>query len=192
VNLYPHQAAQAKHQLWSICTVYTPLGACHQQCQRRLRSVAPNCHGERNSPQTAGYINISNYSSLKTIKLHVRKIWLFTVYSDVLNPLSVENWLLRKIQLKIWICFPTLNNLKTLHTHSINHCCHLCHKLKDTHPLALYWAIKLASHGNLTHRIALRRTYKTIPTICLWCVKSTIISSVGSRWRAWKETMTKC
>jgi len=39
---------------------------------------------------------------------------------------------------------------------------------------------------------ALRRTYKTIPTTHLRRMKSTNISSVGSRRRAWRSTMTTC
>jgi len=54
VSLYPHQTAQAQHQLSSVSTVNTQLLRCRRQCQRRPHSIAPNFHAERSSPQTAG------------------------------------------------------------------------------------------------------------------------------------------
>jgi len=86
-----HQAGQAQHQLWSHSTVYAPLLACCQQCERRPLSFAPNFHGKRCSPQTAGDLNISNYTILNTFKLHTRRIWLFAARPDALNLLSVMN-----------------------------------------------------------------------------------------------------
>jgi len=41
-------------------------------------------------------------------------------------------------------------------------------------------------------RVALRRTYKTIPTTCWPRMKSTNIFSEGSRRRAWRRTITMC
>jgi len=50
----------------------------------------------------------------------------------------------------------------------------------------------LLSDGNGTLPVALRRTYRTIPTTHLVCVKSTNISSVGTRSRVWWRTRTTC
>jgi len=192
VSLYPHHSAQAQHQLSSLSTVNTPLLACGRQCQRRPLSVAPNFHAERSSPQTAGNLNISNYTIQNTFKLHARRIWLFAARPDALNPLSVVNSMIPKIQSKTWTRFPTSNTLKTSQTRSLNHRYHLCRGRNHTPAPVLRWALTLLSHGNATLRVYLRRTYKTIPTTHLRRVKSTKISSVGSRWRAWRRTMTTC
>jgi len=97
-----------------------------------------------------------------------------------------------KIQLKTWTCFLTSNKLKPLQTWSLNNCHILCRSWKHTPVLALSWPITLLSRGNATLRVALRRTYKKIPTTHLQRVKSTNISSVGSRSQAWRRTMTEC
>jgi len=63
----------------------------------------------------------------------------------------------------------------------------------ETYPVLVpRWAITLLSPGNTTLRVSLRRTSRTILTTRLRRVKSTNISSVGSRRRAWRHTMTKC
>jgi len=49
----------------------------------------------------------------------------------------------------------------------------------------------IAEPWQMTLRGTLRWTYKTIPTTRLWRMKSTNISSVGSRSRVWRCTMTK-
>jgi len=190
MSLYPHQTAQAQLQLSSLSTVNTPLLPRHRQCQRRPHSVAPNFHAERSSPQTAGNLNISNNTILNTFKLQI--IWLFAARPNALNPLSIVNSTLTKIQSKTWTRFPTLNTLKTSQTRSLNHHHLLCGGRKHTPVPVLRWAIKLLSHGNATLRVALRRTYRTNPTTRLRHVKSTNISSVGSRRRAWRRTMTAC
>jgi len=102
MSLYPHQVAQAQHQLSSISTVYTPLLACHQQCRRGPLLIGLNIHAERSSPQTAGHFNISNYTMLITFKLHTTRIWLFAMHPDALNPLGIMNSTLTKIRLKTW------------------------------------------------------------------------------------------
>jgi len=132
VSWHPHQTAQAQRQLSSITTVNIPLLACHQQFRRRPLSVASNFHGERSSPQTAGNLNISNYTILNTFRLHARRTWLFTVCPDSLNPLSVFNSTLTKIQSKNWTNCPTSNTLKTSQTRSRNHCHLLCLRPKRT------------------------------------------------------------
>jgi len=185
-----HEAAQAQHQLSSLSTVYTPLLPCRRQFSRRPLSVAPNFRAERSSPLTAGDLNISNYTILNTFKLLARRIWLFAAHPDTLNPLSVVTSTLTKIQSKTWTRFPTSNTLKTYQTRSLNHRHLLCHGRKHTPAPALRCAITLLSYGNMTVTVALRRTYKTIPITGLWHVKSTNISSVGSRRRAWRRTMT--
>jgi len=168
--------------------VNTPLLPCRRQFQRRPHSVAPNFHAERSSPQTDGDWNTSNYTILNTIKL--RRIWLLAARPDALNPLSIVNWTLRNIHSKTWTRFPSSNTLKTSQTRSLKHrhlrCCRRIH----TPVLALHRAITLLSHGNTTLRVALRQTYRTIPTTCLRHVKSSNISSVGSRRRVWRHTMT--
>jgi len=187
VSLHPHQAAQAQHQLSSLSTVYTPLLACHQQCQRRPPSIAPNFHAERRSPQTTGDSNISNFTILNT-----REIWLCAACADRLNPPSIVNSMLTKILSRTCTHFPTLNTLKPLQTRSCNHGHLLCGWRKNTLAPALRWAITLLSHGNTTLMVGLRPTYKTIPCTCLWNVESKCISSFGPRRRAWRHTTTKC
>jgi len=119
VSLCPHQTAQAQLPLSSLSTVNTPLLPCRRQCQRRPYSVAPNFHAERSSPQTAGNLNISNYTILNTFKL--QRIWLLAARPDVLNPLSLVNSTLTKIQSKTLMHFPTSNTLKISQTRSLNH-----------------------------------------------------------------------
>ena len=190
--LYPHQTAKAQHQVESRWTVNTPLLACRRPFQRRPISVALNFHAARRSPQTAGDFNISNYTLLNTFKLHARRIWLFTAGPDALNPLSVVNWTLTKIRANTCTRFPTANTLITSQTWSLKHRHHLCCARRTTPGQVLSGANTLLSHGNATLRVSLRQTYITIPTICFRCVKSTIISSVGSRRRAWRRTMRMC
>jgi len=48
------------------------------------------------------------------------------------------------------------------------------------------------NNRNATLMVRLRRTYKTIPTTHLRRLKSTSISSVGTRTRAWSRTMMMC
>ena len=192
VSLYPHQTAQAQHQLSSLSIVNTPLLVCHRQCQWTPGSIAPNFQAERSSPLTAGDLNISNYTILNTFKLLARRIWLFAARPDALNPLSIMNSTLTKIQSITWTSFPTSNSLNTSQTRGLNHCHLLCRSRKHTPVPVLCWEITSLSHGNAMLRVSLRRTYKTIPTICLRRMKSTNISSVRSRRRAWRRTMTMC
>jgi len=184
------EAAQAQHQLSSLSTVNTPLLPCRRQCQRRHLAIAPNLHAERSSLQTAGDLNISNYTILNSFKLPTRRIWLFTARPDALTPLSIVNSMLTWIQLKTGTRFPTLNTLKSSQTQSLNLRHLLWHWWKYTPAPALRWSLTLLSHGNATLTVALRRTYKIIPTTHWQRVKSTNISSVGSRWKAWRRTMT--
>jgi len=192
VSLYPHQTAPAQHQHSSLSSVNTPLVTCHRQCQRRPLSVALNFRAERSSPQTAGNLNISNFTFLNTFKSHARKIWLFVERPQALNPLSVVNSTLTNIQSKTYMHFPTSNTLHTSQTRSLNHRDLLRHRRKHTLVPELRWTSTLLSHANATLRVSLRRTYKTIPTICLRRVERTTIPSVGSRRRAWRRTMTPC
>jgi len=187
VSLYPHQTAQAQLQLSSLSTVNTPLLACRRRCQRRPLSVARNFHAERSSPQTAGDLNISNYTILNTF----RRIWLFPARPDLLNPLSVMNSTLTTTLSKTWTRFPTWNTLKSSPTRGLNHR-HLCRRQTYTPAPEFRWSITLLSHWNAMLRAALRETYKTIPTTRLQRVKSTNISSVELKRRAWIRTMTTC
>jgi len=66
----------------------------------------------------------------------------------------------------------------------------LCHRRKYTLALELRWSITLMSNWNMTLTVALRRTYKKIPTTRLWRVKSTNISSVEWRRKAGRRAMT--
>jgi len=145
---------------------------CHRQCQRRPLPVAPNFHAERSSPQTAGDLNISNYTIQNTFKLRARRIWLFAARPDALNPLSVVNSMLTKIQLKPWTRFPTSNTFKTLQTQRLNHRHLLCHGRKYTQAPALRISITFLSHRNAMLRVDVSQTYKTIPTTCLPRVRS--------------------
>jgi len=87
--------------------------------------------------------------------------------------------------------FPYLNTLKTSPTRSLNHH-HLCRGRKYTPAPAFRWSMTLPSHWNTNLRVALRRTYRSIPTTHSRRVKSTNISSVGSRRRVWRRTITTC
>ena len=139
-------------------------------------------NAERSSPQTAGDLNTSNYTILNTFKLHSRKIYLLAERPNTLNLLSVLNSTLKKIQSKTWMRFPTSNTLKTSQTCSLTHR-HRSRTRKYTPALALRCSITMLSHGNTTLSVALRGTYRSIPTTRLRLVKSTNISSVGSRRR---------
>jgi len=161
-SLYPYQTAKAHLQVSSISTVNTQLLLFHRQFQRCSYSNAPNFHAERSSPQTAGNLNISNYTILNTFKL--QRIWLFTACPDLLNALSVVNETVTKIQSKTWTRFPATNTLWTSHIRSLNHRQCLCRGRKHAPAPALPWAITLLSHGNTTLKVPLGRTYRTIPT----------------------------
>jgi hypothetical protein len=73
VSWDPHQTAQAQHQLPSLSTVNTTLLPCGRECLRRAHSVALNFRAERSLPQTAGDLNISNYTILNTIQVACQK-----------------------------------------------------------------------------------------------------------------------
>jgi len=88
--------------------------------------------------------------------------------------------------------FPTWHTLNRWQSRSLNHRHLLWRGQKHTPVPVLRWAVTLLCHGNATLRVALRRTYRTIPTIRLRRVNSTNISSVGSRRRAWRRTKTTC
>jgi len=165
---------------------------CYRQCQWRPHLVPPNFHAERSSPQTAGDLNISNYTILNPCKLHARRIWLFAARPDGFNPLSIMNSRPTKIQSKTWTWFPSSNTLNTSTTWSINHSHLFCGGQKHTLALVLRGAIMLLSHANPMLRVVLRQTYKTISSTCLQLVKSSNIPNVGSISRAWRHTMTMC
>jgi len=114
------------------------------------------------------------------------------VRPNVLNPLSVMYSTLTKMLSMTWMRFPTSNTLKTSQTWSLNYYHLLCQRWKHTRPPGLCCAFTLQFQGNATPRVALRRTYKTISTTRLRQMKSSNIRSVGSRWRAWRCTMTTC
>jgi len=154
--------------------------------------LTPNFHAERSSPLTAGDLNISHCTILNTFKIHTRRIWLFAVRHKALNPLSIMHSTLRMVQLKAWTLFCTSTKLKTSLTYSLSHRHLLCRGRKHTQALVLRWAITLLRPGNVTLRVALRRAQKTIPTTHLRCVKSTYISIVGWRRRAWRRSLTTC
>jgi len=139
-----------------------------------------------------GDLQKSNYTILNTFKSYARRIWLFAGSPDLLNLLSVVNPTLTKIQLKTWTSFPTSTTLKTSHIRSLNHSHLLCRKRKSTPALAFPWSITLLSDGNATLWVGMRRIYKAIPTTRLRFVKSTDISSVGSRSKAWRRTLKTC
>jgi len=136
---------------------------------------------------------------LKHIKLHhpehlqVARQKNLTIRSapHTLNPLIVINSTLTKIQLKTWTRFPTSNMLKTSLNQSLNHL-HLCRGRIYTPAPPLRWSITLLRNGNATLSVALRRTYRSIPTTCLRYMKSTNIRSLGSTSRVWRHTMTTC
>jgi len=109
---------------------------------------------------------------------------------EAFNLLSIVNSRRTKIQSMTWTCFPNSNTLETSHTRSLNHRHPLCHRHRHTPAPALHWVITSLSHWNATSRVTLREFDRTIPTIHLWCVKSTNTSSVGSWRREWRRTMT--
>jgi len=160
--------------------------------ERRPPAVAPNFHAERSSPQRAGHYNISMHTTLNTFRLHARRIWLFAARPNPLNPLSVVNSTLAQLQSKAWTCSPTSNTLTTSQTRSLNHRNLLRHGQEHTLAPVLRSLIALLCHGNAMHRDAFRQTYNTIPTTRLRTGKSTNISSVRSRRRAWRRTMSVC
>jgi len=100
--------------------------------------------------------------------------------------------MLRNILSKTGTHFTTLLTLKTSKTRSPNHRNVVCHGQKCILSLVLRWAIRLLSPVSFMLRVALRWSYKTTPTTRLRRVKSTNISSVGSRRRAWSHTLTTC
>jgi len=102
------------------------------------------------------------------------------------------NSTLTKIQFKTGTRFPTSNTLKASQTLSLNHRHLLGRGRKHIPALVLCQAIPLLSYGITTIRVALRQTYRTIPTTRLQHLKSTNISSVGSSRRVWRRTMTTC
>jgi len=189
VSLHPHQTAQAQHQLSSRCTLYTPLLMGSRQHQRRPLSVALNFHAKRRSPQPAGELNISNYTILNTFKFHSRRTSQLATCPDMLNELSLVNSMFTENQLKIWTHFPTSNMLEKVQNPSLKQCHYLCGRWTNTRVPVLRWVITSLSHGNVTLSSALWWTYEAILTTCLRLVKSTNISSVGSRSWGWRCSM---
>jgi len=165
---------------------------CRRQCQWRVLSVAPNFHAERSSRQTAGDLNISNCTIQNTFRLHTRRIGLLVARPNVLKWLSVVNSTVTMIQSKTWMRFPTSITLNRAQTRSLNHRRLLPLWWKHTSAQVRHRAITLLRRRNATLTVASGRTYITIPTTCLPHMKSTTISSVGSRRRAWRRTMTMC
>jgi hypothetical protein len=94
-------------------------------------------HAQCCLPQTADNLYISNYTILNTFKLRTRRICLFIVCPNVLNPLSVVDSLLTMIQSKTWTHFPTTNMLKVLCSWSLNFRHFLCCEQKSTPPPVL-------------------------------------------------------
>jgi hypothetical protein len=127
VSLYPHQAAQAQHQLLTPSTVYTLLLTCYGECQRRPLSVARSFHVKRSSPQTAGGSNLTSNTIRNPFMMHSRSQSLFPVRPDMLNPLSIVNSTLRNIQSQTSTHFPSLNTLELSQTFSLNNPHLLCH-----------------------------------------------------------------
>jgi len=164
--------------------VYTPLLACRRQYQRRPLFISKNFHAERSSPQKAGDLHISNSTILNTFKFAGRR--------DLLIPLSIGTLTLTKIQSKALTRFPFSNTLNSLQTSNFNHYPLRCRGQTYSLVLALRWTMTLLSYEKAMLRVAFRRTYKIIPTTHLRSVKSTNISSVGSRRRAWRRTVTTC
>ena len=91
----------------------------------------------------------------------------------MLNPLSIVNSTLTKIQLETWKSLPTSNTLKSSQTQSLNQRHVLCCGRKHTPALALHWEITSLSHGNVTLRVALGRTYKQsfLPMCDVWSIQ---------------------
>jgi len=174
----------------TVVTFYSEYSTPHMSSTMPEKTAFrfPECWCQKMSTSDAGDLNISNYTILNTFS----RIGLFAAHPDAWKPLCVVNSMQTKIQSKTWTCFPTSNVLKTSQTRSLYHR-HLRYCRRNHSPvLALCWSFTLLSHGNTTLRAAFRWTYKTIPTTRLWCVKSTNMSSVGSRRRAWRHTMTTC
>jgi hypothetical protein len=103
VSLPNHHAAQARYQLLSVSTVYTQHLECHRQYQGTSLPVAPNCPTQTRSPQTAGDLNISNYTILNTFKLPTGWISLSPADRNGLNPLRMMNSTSTNIQSKTWM-----------------------------------------------------------------------------------------
>jgi len=154
--------------------------------------MAPNYHAKNSSRQTAGNLKIWNYTFWNAVTLYARSIWPFAVCPNVVSPLSVSNSMLTKIQSMTCMRLPSSNMFKTFQTRSVDHRHIVCHRRKHTPLPAHCWAVALLSHGNSMLMLALRWTYKSVPTTSLGRVKSTNISSVGSRTRAWRRTRTTC
>jgi len=100
------------------------------------------------------------------------------------------NSTLTNSQSKTWTRFPTANTFKTSQTRNLNQRHLFCRRQKHALAPVHRWASILLSHGNATLRVALRRTYRTIPTTGLRRVKNTNISSVRWRRGVWRRTMT--
>jgi len=177
-------------QIRTAGTLPGPVANTSRQCLRRPLSVAPNCHAERCSSQTAGVLNISNYTILNTFKLHTTRIRLLAALHDAVKLLSLLNPRLKNIQSNTWTCFLISNSLKSLQTRSLNQYHQLQCRRKYIPVPALRRVITLLSHEYTLLRVALRRTYKTLPASHMRRQKSTNISSVRSGRRAWRRTMT--
>jgi hypothetical protein len=102
VNIYSHLTTETPHQHSSLSTLNTELLQCGRQFQTRPLAVAPKFDASRSKPQTAGDLNISNYTILNII----RQMRLLAARPDALNPLSVVNSTQTNIQSKTWTPFP--------------------------------------------------------------------------------------
>jgi len=105
---------------------------------------------------------------------------------DGMSPLCIVHSTLRKIQSKTSMRCPTSNTVYTLQTRYLNHCHPLCRGRQYTPALALRWAIGTQRSVLLWDQPTNNPYYPSRP------VKSTNISSVGSRRYAWILTMTTC
>jgi len=152
----------------------------------------PKCSCRKMFTSDSWRHNISNYTILNTFKLHARINSLFTACPHAVKLLSVMDSTLTRILTKTWTRFPISNSFETSQTRSLNQRHLLCRRRNHTLARALRWAMTLPSHSNAMLRVALRRTYKTIPTTRLRRVMSTTISSVGSWRRAWIPTGMMC
>jgi hypothetical protein len=134
-------------------------------------------------------ILISHYTILNTFKLHARRIWPSAARPDTLYMPCMVYWTQSKIESKTETLVATSNLLKISQIRSLDHRDLLCRG--QTHTLApvLHWAMTLLSHGNAMLMVALRQNCRSIPTTCLWGVKSTNISGVESRKSVWRHTM---
>jgi len=126
------------------------------------------------------------------VLFHGGKIWQFTVCPNVLNALSVVNPMLTNIQLKTWRGFHTSDGVKISCTCSLNHCYLRYRSFNLSLSTVHCQATTLLTPQNMTLRVTLRQTCKTISTFQLARLKSTNIPSVESRRSVAEHNITTC